>query len=135
MSYFTLDSTLGVLIENNRTEDGKYLFDKKYEELTRREKVKAYLLLGVTRTLVSLTMFSAGIGLLTLIRLISWYNMSTEKLTTYQEAFLGLTGLELNVWVFMAIEFLGWFCLVLVITIPLKLIRIIVSFIYYRKRL
>lgn len=135
MSYFTLDSTLGMLIENNRTEDGKYLFDKKYEELTRREKVKAYLLLGVTRTLVSLTIISATIGLLTLIRLISWYNMSPEKLTAYQEVFLELTGFELNAWVFMLVEFAGWFSLVLVITIPLKLIRLIVSFIYYRKRL
>lgn len=135
MSYFTEESTLGMLIENPRTEEGEHVLDKNYEELTRWEKVKAYLFIGVARTLVSLTIISATIGLLTLIRLISWYSMSSEKLAAYQEAFLELTGYELNVWIFMLIEFLGWFCLVLVITIPIKTIRLIVSFIYYRKRL
>ena len=135
MSYFIEDSTLGVLIENNKTEDGKYLFDTKYEELTRREKIKAYLLLGVTRTLVSLTIISAIIWVMVIIKGIIWYQTHEDVSPEYNSAFLELTGYELTVWWVMLIEYLGWFCLVLVITIPIKTIRLIVSFIYYRKRL
>lgn len=135
MSYFTEESTLGMLIENPINEDGNRLLDNGYEELTRWEKIKKYIILGITRTLLSFTIISGIILLLTTIRLISWLNMEPDKLAAYQIAFKELVGYDLNVWWFILIEFVGWFSVVLAITIPLKLFRLIFSFIYYRKRL
>ena len=135
MKYFTEESTLGVLIENPINEEGDRPLDNGYEELTRWEKVKAYLVIGVTRTLVSLTIISALIWFMAIIKSVIWYKTHEDVLPEYNSAFLELTGYELTVWWVMTIEFLGWFCLVLAITIPIKLFRLIFSFIYYRKRL
>ena len=135
MSYFTEESTLGILIENPINEEGDRLLDNGYEELTRWEKVKAYLVIGVTRTLVSLTIISALIWFMAIIKSVIWYKTHEDVLPEYNSAFLELTGYNLTFWWVMTIEFLGWFCLVLAITIPIKLFRLIFSFIYYRKRL
>lgn len=136
--YFTEESTLGILIngKNGDCSGHKLTLHKSFDSMSIYEKIGYYLIIGTTRFLASMIFISMPILIIVLVHIFKWYDIFD------QPGFVELSndvyekiGIRLNIGWMMLGDFLSYILLFLIITIPLKTVRLITSFIYYRKQL